>query len=86
MSSAAIKRVISPFHTLKVVPALTNSCDPIEIFRSLMNTNSGLEILGIGEEKARFALRISVTQYPEGVYAVWSIFAGESIMPLKLNK
>ncbi|KAK8866516.1 Centrosomal protein of 76 kDa [Tritrichomonas musculus] len=86
LSSAAIKRVISPFHTLKVVPALTNSCDPIEIFRSLMNTNSGLEILGIGEEKARFALRISVTQYPEGVYAVWSIFAGESIMPLKLNK
>ena len=78
----AIKKVLSPFHTLKVVPAMTNSCDPIEIFRSLMNTQSGLDILGINEKKVRFALRICVTQYPEGVYAVWSIFAGESIMPI----
>lgn len=85
LSSDAIKKVISPFHTLKVVPAMTNSCDPIEIFRSLMNTQSGLDILGINEKKARFALRISVTQYPEGVYAVWSIFAGESIMPMSIN-
>lgn len=84
-SNGAIKRIISPFHTLKAIPAMTNSCDPIEIFRSLMNTQSGLDILGINENKARFALRISVTQYPEGVYAVWSIFAGESIMPIRMN-
>ncbi|OHT00603.1 hypothetical protein TRFO_32720 [Tritrichomonas foetus] len=85
-SGDAIKRVIQPFHTLKAIPVLTNTCDPLEIFRALMDAKSGLDILGIKEKSARFALRICCTQYPEGVVAVWTILAVECLTPVRLYK
>ena len=82
-SNDAIKKNILPFHTLKAVPAMTNTWDPLEIFRALMSAKYGLDILGINEKDAKFALRVSCTQYPEGVVAVWAILAVECITSIR---
>jgi hypothetical protein len=81
----AIKRYVRPLHSVTATPAMVHSRDPCEIFRALMNTRYGLDILSVKEQEASFALALRCEVYPEGVFCVWSIFAVESKFSLELN-
>ena len=80
--SEALRDQLRPLHSIKATPAMLHSTDPREIFRCLMNTPCGLDILGVREKNARFALCIASTHYSEGVFCVWAILAVESMLPL----
>jgi hypothetical protein len=81
----AIGRYVRPLYSVTATPAMVHSSDPCEVFRGLMNTRYGLDILGVKEERASFALALRVEMYPEDVFCVWSIFAVESMFSLNLN-
>lgn len=80
--SGALRGHLRPLHSIKATPAMIHSTDPREIFRALMNTSCGLDILGVREKNPRFALCIYSTQFSEGVFCIWAILAVESMLPL----
>lgn len=68
-------------YSLKAAPAMAQGDDACDVFRTLMDTKFGLDILGVRETAAEFALVVRRTEFPEGVCCTWAILAVESMMP-----
>jgi hypothetical protein len=81
LHNMAVKVRLRPMHSLKAAPAMAHGDDACDIFRALMDTKFGLDILGVRETAAEFALVVKRCEFPEGVCCTWAIFAVESMMP-----
>ena len=82
MASEAIRMSIKKYHAVRVALAVTNSTQPNAIFRSLLRTKKGMEILGAKDDDSSFVLLIKTTKYPNGLVAVWSLLAIDSVSSL----
>jgi hypothetical protein len=82
MASEAIRMTIKKFHAVRVALAVTNTIQPAAIFKSLLRTKKGMEILGAKDDDASFVLLIRTTKYPNGLVATWSLLAIDSVSPL----
>ncbi|CCW68626.1 unnamed protein product [Phytomonas sp. Hart1] len=72
-----VKGVLGPGKTFKALPLnLSNECDTY-LMSVLKKSDVGKEIIETVAEDARFALRVRVFPYPEGVKSVWAMFAVE---------
>lgn len=82
MASEAIRMSIKKFHAVRVALAVTNTTQPNAIFKSLLRTKKGMEILGAKDDDASFVLIIRTTKYPNGLVATWSLLAIDSVSSL----
>ena len=82
MASDAIRMSIKKYHAVRVALAVTNSTEPNAIFRSLLRTKKGMEILGAKDDDSSFVLLVRATKYPNGLVAVWSLLAIDSVSAL----
>jgi hypothetical protein len=77
---SALKSKLRSLHSLKAAPTVVQTADPCDIFRALMKTTYGLDILSVREPTASFALVTRAHAYPEGIFCIWTIFAVESMI------
>lgn len=79
MIQSAIQSRLKPYHDFRAAPAVTNSIEPGSIFNSLVKCKGGSQILCCKDDDSTFTLVIRVTQYPNGLLAVWSTIGVQSV-------
>ncbi|CCW62288.1 unnamed protein product [Phytomonas sp. EM1] len=77
-----VKGILGPGKTFKALPLnLSNGCDT-RIMSLFKASSVGKEIIETVAEDAKFALRVRVFPYPEGIKSVWAMVAVEYRLPV----
>ncbi|KAH0785854.1 centrosomal protein [Histomonas meleagridis] len=85
-ASDAIRKSIKQFHAFRAAPAFVNSDNSNDIFKAIVKTKCGLEIMGSKDDDEMFAIVVKCNYYPCGAVATWVILGIDSVSPLHTEK
>lgn len=85
LASEALRQHMKPFHSFRAAPAVTNCTNPNAVFRALVKTKKGMEILSSRDDDASFVIVVRTTPYPNGLTATWALLGIDSVTPAGLQ-